>query len=90
MHSENRSEPRKPAPGQVELRRPQMPGDKPFQGCLEDVSSGGFRARHNCFSLGTGETVLFELKGRSGLACSMWTRILGDQFETGFRICQEH
>jgi hypothetical protein len=85
--AEKRSAPRHAASGEVRLRRSQAPANW-FRGHLEDIASGGFRARHDCFSLCAGELVAFELEGRYGLARAVWTRISGDRAETGFRICE--
>jgi hypothetical protein len=85
---DRRGEPRDPADGEVRLCQAQMPGG-PFVGHLLDMAVTGFRARHNRFTLGAGELVAFEFAGRRGLARAVWTRIIADQVETGFRICRD-
>jgi hypothetical protein len=86
--AERRIEPRRLSAGQVQLREAEIP-DTPFLGYLMDVSETGFRVRHGRFTLGAGDLVNFEFPDRQGLACAVWNRIVGQQVETGFRICQE-
>jgi hypothetical protein len=86
--AERRTDPRYAAAGEVRLRQSYTPG-LPFVGQLMDIAKTGFRARHNRFALGSGELVDFEFDGHRGLARTMWTRIVDDHVETGFRICHE-
>ena len=60
-----------------------------FTGRLMDLAAHGFRARHNCLTLRSGELVDFEFHGRKGLASTIWTRIVDGEAETGFRILTE-
>jgi hypothetical protein len=53
------------------------------------VSPHGFRTRHTCLTLGSGDRVDFEFQGRQGAARAMWTRIVGSEAETGFNILGE-
>jgi len=80
---DRRSEPREPAAGPVRL---QQQGAGSFRGDLLDTAPTGFRARHSRLSLVSGQLVDFEYAGRKGIARAIWTRIVGGQAETGFRI----
>lgn len=62
-----------------------FPGSS-LQGVLLDVSTHGFRAIHNAPTLASGQTVLFEHSGRTGRARVVWTRIDGDQVQSGFYV----
>lgn len=88
LAADRRTEPRQPAEGEVQLRQSYSPGVPgiPFVGRLIDVASNGFRARHNRFTLCSGELVEFAFQGQRGLARAVWTRIVDDEVETGFRI----
>jgi len=55
-----------------------------LDGVLLDTSSHGFRALHNCRTLAAGQVVSFEHSGGSGRARVVWTRIEGDQVQSGF------
>ncbi len=83
--AERRSEPRTTAYGEVHLRQSGVLAGS-FSGRLIDTAPHGFRARHELLSLSSGQLVDFEYDGRSGLACVVWTRIVEDEVETGFRI----
>jgi len=61
----------------------------PILGRLLDVSAAGFRTRHSCLTLASGDRVEFEFDGRNGAARAMWTRIVDGQAETGFNILRE-
>jgi len=87
--AERRTEPRQLAAGEVNLRQCYAP-DPPFVGHLMDIAATGFRARHERLTLGSGELVDFAFEGHSGVARAIWTRIVNDPVETGFRICQEY
>ena len=88
LTAERRIEKRRFAIGEVQMRQSLIP-DVVFTGRLVDVSPGGFRVRHGRFALTAGELVAFEFEQQSGLAKVMWTRIVGQQVETGFRLCEE-
>lgn len=83
--SDRRQEPREPAQGDVRLR-PAGAIAAAFVGQLLDLSANGFRARHHCLTLLSGERVDFQFDARTGTAQAMWTRIVGDEAETGFSI----
>src|SRR5579871_2381552 len=85
---ERRTEPRCDAAGEVRLCHPYMPRD-PFVGRLVDIAASGFRARHHQFTLSSGDLVDYAFEQHQGGARAMWTRIIGEEVETGFRICQE-
>jgi hypothetical protein len=89
LTADRRGESRRTADGEVQLCQSQMPGGE-FVGYLVDIAVTGFRARHNRFTLGSGDLVNFEFKGHCGVARAMWTRIIADQVETGFRICRDN
>ena len=55
-------------------------------GELMDVSLNGFRASHQCPSLGTGDEVNFRHSQGSGTARVVWNRIVADRSESGFLI----
>ena len=82
---ERRAEPRAAAHGGVHLR-----GDGLLEGRVEgrllDTSGHGFRAVHNCPTLASGQVVTFEHSGAAGRARVMWTRIDGDQVQSGFYV----
>lgn len=80
-----RSEVRNSAAGVVHLRRSGALSEV-FPGRLTDISKSGFRARHNCLQLTSGEIVEFECAEGRGLAQPVWTRLLDGEAETGFRI----
>jgi len=63
-------------------------GSGSFVGQLIDVSSAGFRVRHARLALASGQVVDFQWAGGSGKALAVWTRILGQEAETGFHIVQ--
>ena len=85
---DRRAETRQPARGDIRLRQTgAMTG--PFTGHLVDASPHGFRIRHACLTLASGDHVDFEFRGRSGAARAMWTRIVGVEAETGFNILRE-
>ena len=80
-----RSEPRFPASGQVRLCNfGDMVGW--FSAQLVDCSEGGFRARHGCLHLPSGQLVGFQMLHQSGIARVAWTRVSHGLAETGFRI----
>jgi hypothetical protein len=89
--ADRRTELRRAAEGEVDLCQSFAPGAPgvPFVGRLLDIAASGFRARHHRFALCSGELVDFAFEGRRGLARAVWTRIVDDEVETGFRICPE-
>ncbi|MCX6627052.1 MAG: PilZ domain-containing protein [Candidatus Solibacter sp.] len=86
--ADRRTEPRQPVQGDIRLRRTGVIA-APFMGRLMDLSPGGFRTRHSCLTLASGDRVEFEFHGRSGAARAMWTRIVDSEAETGFNILRE-
>ena len=81
---ERRAEPRQTGYGDIRLRQTgTMSGS--ITGHLIDASPHGFRIRHDCLTLASGERVDFEFHGRTGAARAMWTRIVGREAETGFQ-----
>lgn len=66
-----------------------MVGESParmLEGLLVDTSPSGFRASHGEPSLVSGLEVEFEHLGRRGRARVAWTRVAGDEVESGFFI----
>jgi hypothetical protein len=83
--TERRSEERRAASGEVLLAELDFAATE-FRGELIDLSKSGFRVRHRQKRLSTGQHVRFTLPSRSGEARVMWTRILGENAESGFLI----
>ncbi|MBZ5618346.1 MAG: hypothetical protein LAQ69_06365 [Acidobacteriia bacterium] len=86
--AERRTEPRVLVTEEVRLRQSSALAGS-FLGRLMDTAAHGFRARHNCLTLTSGQLVDFAYRGRQGLACTVWTRIVDGEAETGFRILPE-
>src|ERR1700692_519574 len=82
---DRRTETRFPADEDVRLR-PEGLMSPAITGRLLDVAASGFRVQHESRSLVSGLAVHFEFRGAQGLAQIMWTRILGNRVESGFRI----
>jgi len=55
-------------------------------GTVIDVSSSGFRVRHESRELLTGDRVHFRYGTKSGSAIVVWTRVAGAMIEAGFQI----
>ncbi len=53
---------------------------------LVDISAHGFRARHQCGNLASGQTVAFEHPFGCGRARVAWTRIGSGAVESGFYV----
>jgi hypothetical protein len=83
--SDRRTEPRRPADGQVTLR-PEGFGTPSAPGWMMDINSSGFRARHSFQSLVSGSIVEFTYGSLEGRARVVWTRILSGHVESGFFI----
>jgi hypothetical protein len=83
---ERRTQPRRLASGQVELRPEWLTSTSSIPGQMLDINSGGFRASHNFQALVSGHIVEFAFGRQKGRARVVWTRILGDQVESGFVI----
>jgi len=82
---ERRAEARAAAHGLVRLRGDGLLETR-VEGRLLDTSDRGFRAVHNCPTMASGQVVNFEHMGAAGRARVMWTRIDGDQVQSGFYI----
>jgi hypothetical protein len=87
IHDDRRAETRRTEPGDVTLWLNGSALTVP--GHLIDVAKSSFRARHNAPTLRPSHIVEFELAGVSGHARVVWTRVLGDQVESGFLILAE-
>jgi hypothetical protein len=83
---DRRTQPRRPANGQVELRPEWFASTTSVPGQMLDINSGGFRARHSFQALVSGHIVEFTYGRQQGRARVVWTRILGKQVESGFVI----
>lgn len=83
--SDRRKEDRAPAKGIVTLILFDQ-GRKELGARLLDQSRGGFRASHKYPELSAGAEVDFSYEEASGRARVVWTRILGEQAESGFLI----
>ena len=88
LPADRRAQPRQPAQGDIRLCQAGAIAT-PFMGRLVDLSPHGFRTRHSCLTLASGDRVDFEFQGRSGAARAMWTRIVDNEAETGFNILRE-
>jgi hypothetical protein len=86
-HDDRRLEMRRMAAGDVTLWLNGSP--LTVSGHLIDLAKSGFRARHNSPTLRSRHIVEFEMAGVSGRARVVWTRVLGDQVESGFLILAE-
>ena len=86
-HDDRRVERRRMAAGDVTLGLNGSPLTCP--GHLMDLTKSGFRAQHSSPTLRSGHIIDFELAGVSGRARVVWTRVLGDQVESGFLILAE-
>ena len=84
---DRRSEPRRTVSGRVSLCY-RDPGVVLVNGRLLDVSAGGFRVRHTHAGLATGCEVRFSYGANAGTARVVWTRHLGEEIESGFRILE--
>src|SRR5579885_3549357 len=82
---DRRSEPRLPASGEVTLNVDD-PMEIQVTGELLDISKHGFRARHACQSLHSGQVVRFRHSRATGQARVVWNRIESEQVESGFFI----
>ncbi|MGA2436809.1 MAG: PilZ domain-containing protein [Bryobacteraceae bacterium] len=82
---ERRSELRCAADLEIRLR-PEGLMSAPVEGHILDVAKSGFRARHSSHAIVSGQVVEFEFEGGEGRARVVWTRILGDQIESGFQV----
>ncbi len=82
---ERRQEDRAPKYGKVTLILAEQ-GRKKVGARLLDTSLGGFRAAHTHPELSAGAEVDFRHDEASGRARVVWTRVLGEQAESGFLI----
>lgn len=83
--TDRRCEPRFPVSGVVELTVVDL-APRRFTANLLDRSRHGFRVAYECAGLHSGQEVRFEHSFGKGRAKVMWTRIVGDQAESGFLI----
>jgi hypothetical protein len=82
---ERRAETRAAAHGSVRLRGDGLLETR-VEGRLLDTSAHGFRAVHDCPTMASGQIVNFEHSGAAGRARVMWTRIHGEQVQSGFYV----
>lgn len=83
--SERRRQRRDPAYGSVTLAF-EDPLPRELSAELIDVSRNGFRCRHDCRSLETGQAVRFRHPLAEGEARVVWNRVLGQGIESGFFV----
>ncbi|HVO97146.1 MAG TPA: PilZ domain-containing protein [Bryobacteraceae bacterium] len=85
---DQRREPRRRATGRVQVKfRDPQPHE--IAGKLMDVSPSGFRMKHECTSLRSGQVVEFQHLEATGKAQVVWNRILAGGVETGFFVVSE-
>jgi hypothetical protein len=81
---ERRREARIPASGALELEIEKE--GRRVAGALVDISNSGFRVSHHDLSLRTGMRVRYSHPGGQGVAVVAWTRVVGNDVESGFYI----
>lgn len=86
--SERRSSRRRECSGEVRLFR-NGPGVSQVRGSLSDISDEGFRMTHHCMELGAGEKIKFSHPYGQGWAIVIWTRVAGENVETGFLLTRD-
>ena len=82
---EQREESRIPASASVGLVA-HLPQPYLIQGQLLDRSGGGFRVRHDCTALSSGNRVEFWGEFGSGQAIIVWTRVTSTPVESGCEV----
>lgn len=85
---DQRREPRRRATGQVRVKFTD-PQPQEIAGKLMDVSPSGFRMKHQCTALRSGQIVEFSHLEAAGKAQVVWNRILAGGVETGFFVVTE-
>ncbi len=85
LASDRRREIRRPLAGRVTLAF-EDPLPRRLEAELVDVSASGFRCRHRCGDLRTGQAVRFRHPAAEGEARVMWTRIVASGIESGFLL----
>ena len=83
--ADKRREARREASGNVRVTFTN-PEPLEIDGTLIDVSSSGFRMKHGCQSLRSGQVVEFAHVEAKGRARVIWNRILDGGVETGFLL----
>jgi hypothetical protein len=53
---------------------------------LVDTSPSGFRARHGCVDLTSGQKVRFHHEQAEGIAIVVWNCVTGAEVESGFLV----
>ena len=88
IEQDKRREARRLASGQVRVN---FQDPEPFEvaGKLRDVSPSGFRMKHDCASLRSGQIVEFAHVEANGKAQVVWNRILNGGIETGFLVIND-
>ncbi len=82
---DERRRPRRPCSGEVLLLCDAHPVSE-IRGILCDISEEGFRVAHHCAELSAGQQVRFTHPFAQGVATLMWTRVLGENVESGFLV----
>ncbi len=88
IEQDKRREARRLASGEVRVN---FQDPEPFElaGKLMDVSPNGFRMKHDCAWLRSGQIVEFAHVEASGKAQVVWNRILDGGVETGFLVVND-
>ena len=86
--AEKRREPRAPGRGSVRVVW-ENAKQYELEGRLRDYSPSGFRMRHHSHDLTAGQLVDFVHFSGKGRARVVWTRITGEEVETGFLVVSE-
>ncbi len=82
---DERRSPRRPCSGEVLLFCDAHPFSE-IRGTLRDISEEGFRVAHQCAELSAGQQVRFSHPFAQGVATLMWSRVVGENVESGFLI----
>src|SRR5713226_774272 len=82
---EGRRSSRRPCSGEVLLLRDAHPFAE-IRGTLCDISEEGFRVAHHCAELSAGQQVRFTHPFAQGVATLMWSRVVGENVESGFLV----
>jgi len=82
---DERRRPRRPCSGEVLLLRDAHPFSE-IRGTLRDISEEGFRVAHHCAELSAGQQVRFTHPFAQGVATLMWSRVVGENVESGFLV----
>lgn len=88
QYQEKRREARAPGRGSVRVNW-ENAKQYEVEGRLRDYSPSGFRMRHHSPDLTAGQLVQYVHFSAKGRARVVWTRITGEEVETGFLVVAE-